>query len=193
MKGRSWSAEEDRILTEEVLASVRQGQSQLETFERVGRRIGRTAGACGFRWNAVLRKREMRAFQKAKHERVTKQLQRNRSSGDSLKGVIRSLRQMDQAYREDQQKLDQMERLRRERERKLRDLKEKHNLLKDEWESFRNFQDEIKDRYASLVKLLEQARDKQREMEKEEEEEREEAVSSVGKGADVDTNRQAES
>lgn len=191
MKGRSWSAEEDRLLTEDVLAAVRQGQSQLEAFERVGKRIGRTAGACGFRWNAVLRKRQMHAFQKAKRERVMKQLQRQRSSGDSMKAVIRSLRQMDLAYREDQQKLDQLERLRREQERKLRDLKEKHSRLQEEWESFRDFQDEIKDRYASLVKLLEQAHTKQREIDKEEAQE--EASSPVREEADVDTNRQAES
>jgi prespore-specific regulator len=191
MRGRSWTTEEDRILTEEVLAAVRQGQSQLEAFERVGQRIGRTAGACGFRWNAVLRKREMQAFQDAKRERVTKQLKRYRSSGDSLKKAIRSLREMDQWYREDQQKLDQLERLRRQRESRLKELKERHARLKEEWDSIRDFQDEIKDRYARLVKLLEQVRNVR--MDWEENEKREEAISSASGKADVDTERRVES
>ncbi|MDR6227419.1 hypothetical protein [Desmospora profundinema] len=192
MRGRSWTEEEDQILTDEVLTSVRQGQSQLEAFERVGQRIGRTAGACGFRWNAVLRKREMRAFRNAKRERVAKQLNRRRSSGDSLKGVIRSLREMDQLYREDRRKLDQLERLYRDKAFQLRSLREKHADLKNEWESFRDFQDEIKDRYASLVKLLEQARSSQLDME-EDEEKQEEAISPAHEGAGVDTDRRIES
>ncbi|MET3575860.1 transcriptional regulator [Bhargavaea ullalensis] len=51
-----WTAEDDRILAETVIGSVRKGGTQLEAFEAAAEKLGRTKQACGFRWNKNLRR-----------------------------------------------------------------------------------------------------------------------------------------
>ncbi len=53
----AWSEEDDLILAEVTLRQIREGGTQLAAFEEVGERIGRTAAACGFRWNSFVRKK----------------------------------------------------------------------------------------------------------------------------------------
>lgn len=52
----AWSDEDDLILAEVTLRHIREGSTQLSAFEEVGEKIGRTAAACGFRWNSFVRK-----------------------------------------------------------------------------------------------------------------------------------------
>lgn len=56
----AWSEEDDLILAEVTLRQIREGGTQLAAFEEVGERIGRTAAACGFRWNSFVRKKNTR-------------------------------------------------------------------------------------------------------------------------------------
>lgn len=65
----SWTKEEDVLLAETVLHYIREGKTQLEAFKKVGRKLGRTSAACGFRWNATIRKRYEHAIIRAKEER----------------------------------------------------------------------------------------------------------------------------
>lgn len=65
----SWTKEEDVLLAETVLHYIREGKTQLEAFKKVGAKLGRTSAACGFRWNATIRKRYRRAIDQAKEER----------------------------------------------------------------------------------------------------------------------------
>jgi prespore-specific regulator len=65
----AWSAEDDLILAEVTLRHIREGSTQLTAFEEVGERIGRTAAACGFRWNSFVRKKYESAIQVAKAQR----------------------------------------------------------------------------------------------------------------------------
>lgn len=65
----SWTKEEDVLLSETVLHYIREGKTQLEAFKKVGKKLGRTSAACGFRWNATIRKRYERAIELAKEER----------------------------------------------------------------------------------------------------------------------------
>lgn len=71
MKTRTdaWSSEDDLQLTNTVLNYIRNGKTQLMAFEEVGKLLGRTAAACGFRWNSAVRKRHEDAFKRAKVER----------------------------------------------------------------------------------------------------------------------------
>ncbi|OUM87770.1 MAG: hypothetical protein BAA01_13270 [Bacillus thermozeamaize] len=64
-----WTADEDLLLAEITLRHIREGSTQLAAFEEVARRIGRTAAACGFRWNSYLRKKYQVAIQLAKSQR----------------------------------------------------------------------------------------------------------------------------
>lgn len=77
----AWSKEEDLILAETVLSYIKQGKTQMEAFRDVASRLSRTAAACGFRWNATLRKEYHEEIEQAKEERkkgVRNELQLNR-------------------------------------------------------------------------------------------------------------------
>ena len=65
----AWVEENDRLLAETVLRHVREGSTQLNAFEEAGDAMNRTAAACGFRWNAVVRKEYEKELAEAKKER----------------------------------------------------------------------------------------------------------------------------
>jgi prespore-specific regulator len=65
----SWSHEDDLMLAETVLRHIREGSTQLRAFEEVGDRLNRTAAACGFRWNAEIRRKYDKAIEIAKKQR----------------------------------------------------------------------------------------------------------------------------
>ena len=50
----AWTQDEDLLLAEVVLRHIREGGTQLQAFEEVGKRLSRTAAACGFRWNSSI-------------------------------------------------------------------------------------------------------------------------------------------
>nr|WP_269799452.1 RsfA family transcriptional regulator [Bacillus sp. FJAT-44742] len=65
----AWNEDEDLILAEVVLRHIREGSTQLAAFEEVGEKLKRTAAACGFRWNAAIRKKYESAIALAKKHR----------------------------------------------------------------------------------------------------------------------------
>ncbi len=65
----AWSHDEDLLLAETVLRFIREGGTQLQSFEQVGVELSRTAAACGFRWNSFVRKRYKEAIELAKQAR----------------------------------------------------------------------------------------------------------------------------
>lgn len=65
----AWMEENDILLAETVLRHVREGSTQLSAFEEVGDQLNRTAAACGFRWNAVVRQNYEQELEEAKKER----------------------------------------------------------------------------------------------------------------------------
>ncbi|MFC4023252.1 RsfA family transcriptional regulator [Oceanobacillus longus] len=65
----AWTQDEDIILAETVLRFIREGRTQLEAFKEVADQLSRTSAACGFRWNATIRKQYQHAIQSAKEER----------------------------------------------------------------------------------------------------------------------------
>lgn len=65
----AWSHEDDLLLAETVLRHIREGSTQLNAFEEVGDRLNRTSAACGFRWNAEVRKKFQQAMELAKKQR----------------------------------------------------------------------------------------------------------------------------
>ncbi|AMX84134.1 DNA-binding protein [Geobacillus subterraneus] len=68
----AWTKEEDELLADVVLQYIREGGTQLEAFAEVGRRLSRTAAACGFRWNSYVRKQYKEEIEQAKQERKTR-------------------------------------------------------------------------------------------------------------------------
>src|SRR6476620_5798974 len=65
----AWTQDEDLLLAEVVLRSIREGGTQLQAFEEVGKRLSRTAAACGFRWNSSIRKQYKSGIEVAKKQR----------------------------------------------------------------------------------------------------------------------------
>ncbi|UOF89132.1 RsfA family transcriptional regulator [Fodinisporobacter ferrooxydans] len=65
----AWAEEDDLLLAEIILRHIREGSTQLLAFEEVGERLGRTAAACGYRWNACVRKQYAAAIEIAKAQR----------------------------------------------------------------------------------------------------------------------------
>lgn len=65
----AWVQENDELLAEAVLRHVKEGSTQLNAFEEAGDALNRTAAACGFRWNAVVRRLYEQQLAEAKKER----------------------------------------------------------------------------------------------------------------------------
>lgn len=65
----AWLEENDELLAEAVIRHVTEGSTQLNAFEEAGDALNRTAAACGFRWNAVVRKAYEEQLAEAKKER----------------------------------------------------------------------------------------------------------------------------
>lgn len=65
----AWSKDEDILLAEVVLRLIREGGTQLQAFEEVGKLLTRTSAACGFRWNSYVRKQYKSAIELAKSQR----------------------------------------------------------------------------------------------------------------------------
>jgi len=65
----AWTPDDDLLLAEVTLRHIREGGTQLAAFEEVGEKLGRTAAACGFRWNSFVRKKYEAAIQIAKAQR----------------------------------------------------------------------------------------------------------------------------
>ncbi|PWK06960.1 RsfA family transcriptional regulator [Tumebacillus permanentifrigoris] len=68
----AWTLEDDHVLVEVILRHIRTSSTQLAAFEEAGTKLGRTRAACGFRWNAVLRKDYIAQLEIAKAERRAK-------------------------------------------------------------------------------------------------------------------------
>src|SRR5690625_2591676 len=65
----AWTKDEDLLLAEIVLRHIRDGKTQLEAFKQAGEALSRTPAACGFRWNATIRKQYAEAINQAKQKR----------------------------------------------------------------------------------------------------------------------------
>jgi RsfA family transcription factor len=65
----AWNQDEDLLLAEVVLRHIRDGGTQLQAFEEVGKQLSRTAAACGFRWNSFVRKQYKSGIDLAKKQR----------------------------------------------------------------------------------------------------------------------------
>lgn len=80
----AWTQDEDLILAELVLRHIREGSTQLNAFEEVGKRLSRTSAACGFRWNSYVRKQYNSGIELAKKQRKESKKLRLNEKNDVL-------------------------------------------------------------------------------------------------------------
>lgn len=128
----AWSKEEDIILAETVLRHIREGKTQLEAFKEVAKDLSRTSAACGFRWNASVRKQYQDAINHAKEKRkyagqqnALKILQKNKemTDDDPIETAISLLKQMQMTDS------DNLYDQRKEQEKVLEELRDKNTTL----------------------------------------------------------------
>lgn len=171
----AWTPEDDLILAEVTLRHIREGGTQLKAFEEVGERIGRTAAACGFRWNSCVRKRYEEAIRLAKEERHKRGKKKGSGQGAraeaeggaaaasrtddlSLDRVIRFLRQWKSEHAQLQRQLKQLEKELQERKEELEALKQENESLKNQVQDARSDYQVINDDYKALIQIMDRAR-----------------------------------
>lgn len=155
----AWSSEDDLILAEVTLRHIREGSTQLAAFEEVGEKIGRTAAACGFRWNSCVRKKYEEAISLAKTQRQKRSYYKKQPANSgiqvaglglseaeagyykmegaseetlSIDAVIRFLKQWKGSLQENGRQLKMLEKELREKEEELNNLRRVNERLSRE-------------------------------------------------------------
>lgn len=170
MRQDAWTGEDDSILAEVVLKHIRDGSTQLAGFNEASRRLGRTAAACGFRWNACVRKQFRQGIETAKVERKERKSQRVQAQmegGDydhptatlmTWAQVLRFLRQEKNTAQQWASRWRAAERQCVEWREKYQALHANHRSMKEEHEQLaKEFETVVHD-YRALVQIMERAR-----------------------------------
>lgn len=172
----AWTADDDLLLAEVTLRHIREGSTQLAAFEEVGQKLGRTAAACGFRWNSSVRKKYEAAIQIAKAQRqkrkqsasarvekplITDNTTLSSSSFASsmeeeitFDTVIRFLRNQ----KDSSKRLRQLEKEVQEKDKEIEMLREENERMKKELEHVQTDYREINDDYKMLIRIMDRAR-----------------------------------
>lgn len=163
----AWTEEDDLLLAETVLRHIREGSTQLAAFDEVGDKMGRTAAACGFRWNSSVRKSYKEAIALAKLQR--QKLKKSRTAlrrtavivqGDgevsslSFDAVIHFLKEQRSQFQELAKKVSSLEGELKEREKEIGRLTEENKRMKEEYSSAKT----VNDDYKTLMQIMERAR-----------------------------------
>ncbi|MBE3551378.1 MAG: RsfA family transcriptional regulator [Kyrpidia tusciae] len=166
----AWTAEDDTRLAEIVLRHIREGSTQLAAFEEAAELLNRTAAACGYRWNACIRKHCQPAIDVAKRQRKARGVpwrrgadwERAREGSEaqpslSWGGVIRFLRQYKQEYQGLYVRVKQLERdLERARE-ELAVLREEREELAETCERWKQRYQSLSDDYRTMLGIMDRA------------------------------------
>ncbi|MCL6517119.1 RsfA family transcriptional regulator [Alicyclobacillus sp.] len=118
----AWTPEDDERLAAIVLEHIRTGSTQLRAFDQAATELGRTAAACGYRWNGVLRKNLREEIEAAKQERKAAQKAASTrgstaprsqavtvNSSSSMREVILFLQTFDDQYQRLRRQVAQLE------------------------------------------------------------------------------------
>lgn len=172
----AWSNDEDLLLAEIVLRYIREGGTQLQAFEEVGKQLSRTAAACGFRWNSYVRKQYKSGIELAKKQRkeLRKQahsiedVDKNEAEVPSLEQVLENVQIATIPFDDFVQTLrvlyDQFEVSRgqsdriKEYEDKIRELEKQASHLTAENERLLGELAGIEHDYKALLEIMEKAR-----------------------------------
>ncbi|KZE47436.1 MULTISPECIES: RsfA family transcriptional regulator [Brevibacillus] len=179
----AWTEDDDLVLAEVTLRHIREGGTQLAAFEEVGQRLGRTAAACGFRWNSCVRKRYDAAISIAKSQRQQlKKMGRIQTPATTVEteAVLLPQRQLPPAVAEMQaselesveeeqiesvirmlvnqkemaRRLRQLEQELEGKDLELKEWKDAHERAKKELEQVQG----VNDDYRALVQIMDRAR-----------------------------------
>ncbi len=171
----AWSQDEDLLLAEVVLRHIREGGTQLQAFEEVGKQLSRTSAACGFRWNSFVRKQYKSGIELAKKQRkeIKKQTVPSeeeypkeeireetissvtaKSEGVTFQAVLHFLENLQKKAAA----ASSIEEAKEKSIQKLKDLEKKSYLLIAENERLTKNIKAIEEDYRSLIEIMERAR-----------------------------------
>ncbi|WP_223595983.1 RsfA family transcriptional regulator [Neobacillus bataviensis] len=173
----AWSQDEDLLLAEVVLRHIREGGTQLQAFEEVGKQLTRTSAACGFRWNSYVRKQYKTGIELAKKQR--KELKKQAvESEDTLIQELGQVESVSSAPSNEQEspitlsavihflevlnnKVEQTSSIEEDRNKsieKIKELEKKTYYLAAENERLSKNLKAIEEDYRSLIEIMERAR-----------------------------------
>ncbi len=171
----AWSHDEDLLLAEVVLRHIREGGTQLQAFEEVGKQLSRTSAACGFRWNSFVRKQYKSGIELAKKQRkelkkhsvpsdkeITKEFVAEetpsfgttRSEGITFQAVVHFLENLQKQAAA----ASSIEEAREKSIQKIKELEKKSYSLAAENERLAKNLKAIEGDYRSLIEIMERAR-----------------------------------
>ncbi|WP_102347041.1 RsfA family transcriptional regulator [Bacillus sp. Marseille-P3661] len=179
----AWTQDEDLMLAEVVLRHIREGSTQLAAFEEVGKKLSRTAAACGFRWNSAIRKQYNSAIEFAKKQRkgveievevqkseVPESKKQKNVKAETKKDVadvaslninhisFETVREFLTTVELDVKKLIDLERENSTIKNKLKKLQEEKQEQSRELESWKENYKLIEEDYKALIQIMERAR-----------------------------------
>ncbi|MCH1623892.1 RsfA family transcriptional regulator [Fredinandcohnia quinoae] len=167
----AWTQDEDLLLAEVVLRHIREGGTQLGAFEEVGRRLTRTAAACGFRWNSFVRKQYKSGIELAKKQRKDLKKQVNTEIAQNIQPEVEveaveintslSLREIIsllQEYEKTESDLHEIIKENKLLKKQLEHLQEHIQKLSSEKITLENNIQLIEEDYKALIEIMERAR-----------------------------------
>ncbi|WHY87978.1 RsfA family transcriptional regulator [Neobacillus novalis] len=173
----AWSQDEDLLLAEVVLRYIREGGTQLQAFEEVGKQLSRTSAACGFRWNSYVRKQYKSGIELAKKQRKELKKQENpveaepfqeehqvetisappgceQGSTITFPAVVHFL----EGLQKRAENSSSIEEVRKKSSEKIKELEKKTFYLAAENERLAKNLKAIEEDYRSLIEIMERAR-----------------------------------
>ncbi|GIN83814.1 hypothetical protein J6TS2_02000 [Heyndrickxia sporothermodurans] len=170
----AWTHDEDLLLAEVVLRHIRDGGTQLQAFEEVGKQMNRTAAACGFRWNSYVRKQYKSGIELAKKQRkerkgkskqeesinativATEQYPNdiNENTNESLEKVIKFLQQLQNEQGTPDQNAQENKLLKQQVHQLQQSLKE----INQNYEKQKKEYQELQEEYSTMISILDRAR-----------------------------------
>ncbi|QKG84786.1 RsfA family transcriptional regulator [Kroppenstedtia pulmonis] len=168
----AWTPDDDLILAEVTLRHIREGGTQLNAFEEVAEKLGRTPAACGFRWNSLVRKKYEAAIQIAKSQRQKRSQERNARSRSrreeelnlaqdrtsSLDAIIRFLRQHKSEVAEMKKRQLELEKEIAEQESQIEVLSSENQEMKNRLSHVQTDYRVVNDDYKALIQIMDRAR-----------------------------------
>lgn len=174
----AWTHDEDLLLAEVVLRHIRDGGTQLQAFEEVGKQMNRTAAACGFRWNSYVRKQYKSGIELAKKQRKERKgksklsesqtsetptiYEQNTSPQEnieqnieqSISNVIKYLQRIQNEQGISETAIQENEKLKQQ----IQQLTQSLEKQKQSYDSLKNEYESLQEEYSAMVAILEKAR-----------------------------------
>lgn len=168
----AWTEEDDRVLAEIILRHISEGSTQLIAFEECAEKLGRTEAACGYRWNACVRKKYKAGIDIAKAQRKEIKGKQKRGIRDSVYSftkedpradfawneVLRFLKEQKQEHSLLVTRLRQFEKELEQKEKELQDMKSKKERFEADHRRLHTAYESVKEDYKTLVSIMERAR-----------------------------------